>query len=254
MILAAAVSAKGDNNGDSVKSQCKSYARLTKATELAANATKLADKFDNNQTEIDAFKAKVADKQTELATLASNSTLMSSCAVVQAVEDDKDACDDMEDMEKMIEKASNPTKLADKFDNNATKIAEFKAKASDAVTKLADMQGNTTLLAFCSVQNDISSCKKMAKLEKTIAKAGNTTYLNSKFDGNATKIAEFQDKAAKAQIKLDALMANSSLMDTCRRLAQAGTSASDNSSLAGHIEIVGGLVTMLAVATAMFML
>lgn len=116
-LLAASVSAKGGKNGtESVKSQCQSIAKLTSESELATNDTKLAAKFDNNQTKIDAFKAKAADSTTKLTTLSSNSTLMTECSVIAAHEDAVDACDSMADWEKTVATAANTTKLDAKFD------------------------------------------------------------------------------------------------------------------------------------------
>lgn len=117
-LLAASVSAKGGNkNGTtSVKSQCQQIAKLSSQAELATNDTKLAAKFDNNQTAIDAFKAKTTAKQTELTTLSANTTLMSDCAVIAANEDAVKSCDQIQSWEKDIAAAANDTKLTTKFD------------------------------------------------------------------------------------------------------------------------------------------
>jgi hypothetical protein len=53
-------------------------------------------------------------------------------------------------------------------------------------------KGNKTTKAV----TDKSLCKEMATLEKTVALAANTTKLDAKAKGNATKIAEFQAKAS----------------------------------------------------------
>ncbi|KAI0121367.1 hypothetical protein BJ170DRAFT_143168 [Xylariales sp. AK1849] len=274
-LLAAAVSAKGDNKaakgnstsastGTSVKSQCASIAKLTKMTNLAANETKLADKLHNNQTAIDAFKAKITSSQTKLTTLSSNTTLMASCAVIAAHEDAVDSCDSIAKMEKMIATAANTTKLNTEFKGNATKISSFTAKASAAATKLSALQSNSSLTDFCSTQTTLASCKTMTQLQKEIAMAGNTTALDAKFKGNSTKITKFTAQAAKAQTKLDALMSNSTLMATCASLSKAsttdsttaGAASTTKASLAGRIESSGGMITaaVLAITAAMFML
>ncbi|KAK6065277.1 hypothetical protein SCUP234_12633 [Seiridium cupressi] len=266
-ILAAAVSAKGKGNGTtSVKASCQQVAKLTQQAELATNDTKLADKFKNNQTAIDAFKAKVTAKQAQLDTLSSNSTLMADCAVVAAHENALDSCAQIQSWEKDIATAANDTKLTNKFDGNTTKIDAFKTKTDAKAAKLAAMTSNTTLTDFCSVQATISDCKAMSKLQKEVALAGNTTALSAKFDGNQTQIDKFTTKAAKTQAKLDALMANSTLMSTCSSLTQAstdGTTTSNNAatsttaaSAAGRIESAGGMIAaaILAITTAMFML
>ena len=115
LVLAAAVSAKG-NGGNSIKSQCSQMEKLAKQSQLAANETKLASKFDNNQTAIDAFKAKVADKATQLTAMMSNTTLMDACAPIQAHAADVNQCDAIQKMEKMVATAANQTKLESKFE------------------------------------------------------------------------------------------------------------------------------------------
>ncbi|KAF3020662.1 hypothetical protein E8E14_012842 [Neopestalotiopsis sp. 37M] len=258
LVLATAVTAKGHKNGTaSVKSQCAQVAKLTSQAELATNDTRLADKFDNNQTAIDAFKAKVADKQTQLTTLSANSTLMESCAVIAAHEDAVDSCDKIASWEKNIATAANDTKLTNKFDGNTTKVDAFKAKASDQATKLAAMTSNTTLTDFCAAQSTLSDCKTMSKLQKEVAFASNATALSAKFDGNQTKIDKYTAKAAKVQAKLDALMSNDTLMSTCSSLTQAstdGTTTSENAassttaaSAAGRVEAAGGMIAAAAI-------
>ncbi|KAI1861827.1 hypothetical protein JX265_009330 [Neoarthrinium moseri] len=265
-LFASAVSAKGNKNGtDSVQAQCAQMAKLTQQVDLAANETKLANKFDNNQTAIDAFKAKVADKQAKLNTLSSNTTLTEACAVVFAHAQSVQACSKIQDWEQQIALAANDTKLTSKFDGNTTKIDAFKAKASSAATKLADMTSNSTLTTFCSVQQTVQECRAMSQLQKAVAMASNTTALQAKFDGNQTKIDKFTAKAAKAQSKLDALMANSTLMSTCSSLSQAATNGNTNgaattdsktASAAGSIEAAGSMISaaVLAITATMFVL
>ena len=76
-ILATAVLAKGDKNstGTSVKSQCRTIAKMTSLVDLANNQTKLESKTDGNQTKIDEIKAKAANSTAMLSTLTANSTL-----------------------------------------------------------------------------------------------------------------------------------------------------------------------------------
>jgi hypothetical protein len=66
-------------------------------------------------------------------------------------------------MTKLVALAANETKLADKAKNNATKIAEYQAKASAAAVKLQTLQANTTLTDSCA---SIASAKAAAKAEK----------------------------------------------------------------------------------------
>jgi ABC-type enterochelin transport system substrate-binding protein len=71
---------------------------------------------------------------------------------------DKSLCREMKSLNQLVKLASNETKLADKTHNNATKIADIQAKASEASTKLTTMEANITLTITCSV---------MAAAEKT---------------------------------------------------------------------------------------
>lgn len=87
---------------------------------------------------------------TELETMQSNTTLVSTCAVIAAAEKTANTCDDMEDLQKLATLAANETKLADKAKNNATKIAALQAKASEASVKLTSLQSNTTLTSACA--------------------------------------------------------------------------------------------------------
>lgn len=60
----------------------------------------------------------------------------------------------------MIATAANETKLAEKTKNNATKIANFKEKATAAQTELDTMMSNTTLVEACTA---ITAAKEATK-------------------------------------------------------------------------------------------
>jgi len=64
---------------------------------------------------------------------------------------DKSICNDMAKLTKLVDLAANTTKLEDKTNNNATKIAEIQAKASAASTQLTTMESNATLTSTCAV-------------------------------------------------------------------------------------------------------
>jgi hypothetical protein len=151
-------------------------------------------------------------------TLQSNATLMTACNQIFAVEDMQDECASMASMEKLAALVANTTALDAKAKNNATKIAAIQAKVSAQASMLSTMQANTTLTTFCSVENTKATCNKMASMQKEIALAANTTALDKKFKNNATKIADFQAKAAKIQTKLDAMTSNTTLTDACASL------------------------------------
>jgi hypothetical protein len=164
LLLTTAVAAKG-KNGTSAKavtdkSLCKEMATLTKLVALASNETKLADKTKNNATKIAEIQAKASDASTQLSTMESNTTLVSTCAVIAAAQKTEDQCDEITSMTKLVALAANETKLADKAKNNATKIAAYQAKASAAAVKLQALQANTTLTDACS---SITTSKEAAK-------------------------------------------------------------------------------------------
>ncbi|KAI0148837.1 hypothetical protein GGR57DRAFT_230839 [Xylariaceae sp. FL1272] len=271
-LLAAAVSAKGHNKDKllnsttlataSVKNQCAAIDEMSKIIDLANNDTLLEEYAKNNDTKIAKIKAKAANLTSELTSLTSNTTLMGECSVITAHEEAKQACGQMDDLAKDIATAANDTKLEDKFDGNATKISEFKVKAESKATELADMASNSTLTAFCAVQADKSTCKSISKIQEKIAKDTNTTRLNAKFDGNETKIAKQQAKAAKLQTELDALMANTTLMDTCASMnisvaaastSSDGTTTDDADSPGSRLQTASSAMLVL-LGSAMFLL
>ncbi|KAH7413261.1 hypothetical protein BKA64DRAFT_660643 [Cadophora sp. MPI-SDFR-AT-0126] len=97
LLLSTAVVAKGGNKTKAVtdKSLCKEMAQLTKLVSLAGNETKLADKTKNNATKIASIQAKASEAATQLSTMESNATLVSTCAVISAAEATKDDCKTM---------------------------------------------------------------------------------------------------------------------------------------------------------------
>lgn len=113
-----------NSTGTSIKSQCNQIDDLTELTELAANATKLDKHTHGNATKAQEIQAKASTAATKLATLQSNTTLMTSCNQIFAVEDMKDACEDMSDIEEAQQIVANQTLLDKKTKNNATKAGE----------------------------------------------------------------------------------------------------------------------------------
>jgi hypothetical protein len=142
---------------------------------------------------------------------------------------DKSLCKEMATLTKLVALASNETKLADKTNNNATKIAEIQAKASDASTQLTTMESNTTLVSTCAVidaaQKTEDDCEQITSMTKLVALAANETKLADKAKNNATKIAEYQAKASAAAVKLQTLQANTTLTDACTSIASAKSAA-----------------------------
>lgn len=60
----------------------------------------------------------------------------------------------------------------------------------------------------------------MAKWQKMADMAKNQTALDAKFDGDAKKVQQFQDKVNGFQARLAAMMGNATLMDACKTISQ----------------------------------
>ncbi|KAF2024794.1 hypothetical protein EK21DRAFT_77920 [Setomelanomma holmii] len=151
-----------DRNGthtkgaDTIKQACKQMAKLTHLTELAANQTKLDElvaKGKLNSTEVDALKTKATDATTKLQTMASNTTLTTECAAIDAEQKTVSECKQMKQLQKLANLASNTTALdamVSKKSLNSTEVDKLKEKISKAQTKLQTLSSNTTLTDFCA--------------------------------------------------------------------------------------------------------
>ncbi|EPE06852.1 hypothetical protein F503_03279 [Ophiostoma piceae UAMH 11346] len=131
----------------------------------------------------------------------------------------KSQCKQIAKLTALVDLASNTTALEAKAKNNATKVENIQAKASDAVASLATLTTNSTLMDACaqiaSVEAMDDACSSMAKFESLIALAANTTALDDKTKNNATKAASIVAKASSAATKLDALASNTTLTQYC---------------------------------------
>lgn len=131
-------------------------------------------------------------------------------------------CKQIHSLNKLVELASNSTKLDQVTKGNATKAAEIQAKASAAATKLTSLESNTTLTRACAVIDaasaEKSQCKQLFMLQKFVDVANNQTKLDEVTKGNATKEADLKVKAATAQTKLMALQSNTTLTADCAAL------------------------------------
>ncbi|TGO89848.1 hypothetical protein BPOR_0091g00140 [Botrytis porri] len=173
LLAATAIVAKGNSTKPVTdKSLCKEMNKLEKLVDQAQNTTKLASKTNNNQTEIDNIVAKASAAAVQLDAMQANTTLVSTCAVIDAAQTTKKQCDKMEDLQKTIDTAGNSTKLAAKIKGNATKEAEYQAKATKAQTKLAEMMSNTTLVDACSV---LQTEKEAKQADTTTTSAATST-------------------------------------------------------------------------------
>jgi predicted nucleic acid-binding Zn-ribbon protein len=180
---------------------------------------------------------------------------MTACNQIFAVEDMQDDCDTISEIEKLNTLVANQTALDAKTKNNATKADALKTKVAAMQDELTTLSSNTTLTTYCASLKVASTCSTMSKLQKEVDMAANATALDAKFNGNATKIANYQAKAAKAQTKLTAMQSNTTLADTCASLKSTTGAATDTSNTgtttnassdAVNVRPVGAMVSLAA--------
>lgn len=135
----------------------------------------------------------------------------------------KSQCKQIQKITKLMDVASNTTKLDKVTDGNATKAAEIQAKASSAATELSTLQSNTTLVAACdqifAVQDMEQACGEMAFIQKAQQVIANQTLLDEVTKNNATKAAEFQAKVASKATALGSMESNTTLTTFCAALS-----------------------------------
>lgn len=188
LAMASVAIAKDGNNtdGTSTKSQCKQVSKLTKLMDIAGNSTKLDKVTKGNATKAADIQAMASQMSTKLTELQSNTTLMTACDQIFAVQDTEDACDKMQGLQKLNALIANQTALDEKTKGNTTKADAIKAKAQEKAADLTAMESNTTLTSFCAGFSDKQSCKAMAKLAKEQEFAANTTALVSSRSSQVT--------------------------------------------------------------------
>ncbi|KAK2020400.1 hypothetical protein LX32DRAFT_606564 [Colletotrichum zoysiae] len=239
-LLSLAVLAKDNNGGggggghNSTEAQCKRFLKNEKLVQLAANATLLAEITDNNATRIDFIKKKAAEVQPQIDQAKQNATLMATCDQIRAVQQENGQCRFMNRMDKLQKLVANETALNEVTKNNATKADKLKSWAQQGQAKLTQMQGNQTLLQYCSAMTTKGECKQMNRLNKLVALSKNDTALNEKFNGNTTKIENFKAKAAKKEAKLNEMMNNSTLMGVCKQLKDGKAGNGGKGGAAGN--------------------
>lgn len=196
--------------------------KLQRFVDIASNTTKLQEITNNNATKVAALQAEASAASTQLTTMQSNATLVSDCAVINASEEQEDRCEETFELQAFIAFASNATALAEKTNNNATKIAAIQAKASTAATKLQSLTSNSTLQAACPAILQKDECKSMKKLENFIAKANNQTVVDQATNGDSAKADKIRAEAAEAQAELTQMQSNKTFMDACAALGMTG--------------------------------
>jgi hypothetical protein len=133
-------------------------------------------------------------------------------------------CKEIVKLNKLVELASNTTKLDAITKNNATKIAEIQAKASSASATLKTLETNSTLMSACAVIDaqaaEDDKCQQTFALQRFLKFAANSTAVAAATKNNATKIANIQSEASKAATKLQTLTSNSTLQAACPAVLQ----------------------------------
>lgn len=109
-------------------------------------------------------------------------------------------------------------------------ILPFMLLASSAVAN----HGNSTM-GKMGKMSTASQCREMEKLTKIVDLAANTTRLDDKTHGNATKVADIQAKASAAANMLSTMQSNTTLTTICAQRAAVETMAED-CRLQSHLE------------------
>ena len=158
LLLPSTVMASGNSStGSTDERLCREINRLQDFVSLAANATELADKTNNNTSKISEIQAQAPAAATQLDTLTSNSTLVATCAIIDAAEDTKDACQKIQSLETLMAFANNETALEQQTHNDTTKMASIQSKASSLASKLSTLTSNATLMSACTSAASTSS-------------------------------------------------------------------------------------------------
>ena len=142
----------------------------------------------------------------------------------------KRSCKKMRRLNALSQLSANQTKLdtwvaEGKLDTAG--VDAIKEKAANAIAELQTLQSNTTLVAECAVVNaerrSVRQCKKIKKLTKLAALAGNETALaalEQKKGLNETAIERLKTKIAEASTKLQEMQSNNTLTDFCAQRQQ----------------------------------
>lgn len=134
----------------------------------------------------------------------------------------KAQCKQVEKLTFLTDVAANTTKLDKITKGNATKAAEFQAKASSAAGELQTLQSNATLMGECNTifaaQKMAQQCGEMASIEEAQKIVANQTKLDKITKGNTTKADDFKAKVAAKADTLTQLQANTTLTTYCSSL------------------------------------
>jgi hypothetical protein len=128
----------------------KELIKLEKFIAIADNSSAVASKTEKNSTKIAKIAAEASKYAIKLQKHKSNTTLVGLCLIIDAFEREKHQCEKIKKLEKFIAFADNSTAVADKTENNATKIDEIKAQAFQDAALLAKLKSNVTLVSDCA--------------------------------------------------------------------------------------------------------
>lgn len=113
-------------------------------------------------------------------------------------------------------------KLVSKSKFTQDQLDYLKSKKTELAAQLEALTSNSTLTAACDAMNAqraaAKKCKKIKKLEKLVALANNQTAYNEHLAAevlNPKQIEQLQKNLEDAQVKLQRLRSNSTLMRLC---------------------------------------
>jgi hypothetical protein len=128
-------------------------------------------------------------------------------------------CDEIFYLERLERLIANSTALSEKPHNNATKIGELQAKASQDASKLATLKGNQTLIVECEVlaaeKKLEHDCFELLKLEHFLKFASNSTEVSNTTKNNGTRVRGIAAEVLSSATKLQQLRSNSTLVALC---------------------------------------
>lgn len=129
--------------------QCARMHSFERLEALAANATRLDNKFHGDAAKISAVKAEATADASKLSKLSGNATLTQFCAARR----DHQRCLTLERLQKEVDRAANATHAG-----GAHKTGKAHAEASSsAAAKLNQLKSNTTLVNYCNSQSKSGS-------------------------------------------------------------------------------------------------
>lgn len=135
-------------------------------------------------------------------------------------------CAIFQDFNRLLDTASNDTRLQLIFRGNDTRIARFRNDAAQLQNSstpqgalLQRFRNNATFVSTCnaifSIESSDQSCKHMIRLQNRVEIVNNATRLAQASRDNSTRAAQIQDQVTRDQPELDALQANATLQQFC---------------------------------------